>query len=457
METRKLPSVSSIYGPALSDFQTRLPGKVILPDHPAYNDARRIWNGFIDRYPAVIVRCREAGDVAQAIKFAREQSLEIAVRGGGHSFPGYSAVDGGLVIDLSPMKDIVVDQRRQTALVCAGVKLGELIQATERYGLVTPVGTASDTGIAGLTLGGGFGYLAGKYGLACDNVRSFTMVTAEGEVVTASADENHDLYWGLRGGGGNFGVVTTFEFQLHPQQGVLGGNLLFPMARAGEVLRYYHDFCEQSPDEMTVYAGLVTSPEGDPLVALTPCYSGDLGTGERLLAPLRRFGPPLADQIRAMSYLEMVSLMDEGFPTARNYYDKGCMLPEFTDAAIEVTIEGGRSRTSPLSAVAIQHSHGAAMRVPVEATAYAARRSSCGPVIVAAWNEGPSEPHIEWARKTFAAYKPHALDEMYVNFISTEEQPFVPSAYGSNYGRLVELKRRYDPENIFRRNANIQP
>jgi FAD/FMN-containing dehydrogenase len=361
------------------------------------------------------------------------------------------------VIDLSLMKDVLVDVQRQTALASAGVKLGELIRATEQHGLVTPVGTASDTGIAGLTLGGGFGFLTGKYGLTCDNVLSYHLVTAEGVEVRASATENQDLYWGLRGGGGNFGVVTTFEYQLHPQQGVLGGMLIHPMAKAGEVLRYYREICEQAPDELTIYAALITSPDGHPVIAMLPCYSGDQREGERILEPIRKFGPPLADMIKPMSYLEMISLLDAGFPAGINYYDKGWMLKDLSDSAIEVAIETAKLRTSPLSVVLIQQAHGAATRVSMEATAFSARKSNYGPVLVACWQDGPAEPHIEWARKGHAAFKPYSIDEMYVNFISTEEQPLVPSAYGSNYARLVELKRRYDPQNVFRRNANILP
>jgi hypothetical protein len=442
---------------AVNELQTRLPGKVILPEHSDYHEARKLWNGFIDRYPAVIVRCRDANDVAESIRFARARNLEIAVRGGGHSVPGYSTVDGGLMIDLSQMKEVIVDPQRQIALVSAGVKLGELIRATEHYGLVTPVGTDSDTGVAGLTLGGGFGFLTGKYGLTCDNVLSYTMVTAEGDVVQANAEENPDLYWGLRGGGGNFGVVTTFEFKLHSQNGVLGGMLIHPMDRAGDVLRFYRDYCDQSPDEVTVFAAMITTPQGFPAVAFTPCYCGDLKEGERVLQPLRRFGSPLVDQIQPMSYFEMVSMLTPGFPAGVNYYDKGRLFTEFSEGAIEQTVAAANSRTSPLSYIIIQHSHGAFSRVPAQATAFAARGSTYGPIISASWKEGPAEPHIEWVRNSFAAYKPFAIEEMYVNFIDTEELGQVPSAYGINYARLVELKRRYDPENVFHRNANIRP
>ncbi len=381
-------SISRLSHQAVSELQIRLPDKIIIPGHANYHEARMIWNGFIDRYPAAIIHCTNTSDVAEAIYFARVHELEIAIRGGGHSYPGYSAVDGGIVIDLSSMKAVLVDPQRQTALVSAGVKLGEMIQATERYGLVTPVGTATDTGIAGLTLGGGFGFLTGKYGLTCDNVLSYSMVTAEGDVVNASAAETPDLFWGLRGGGCNFGVVTSFEFQLHPLTEVLGGMLIYPMPMAGEVLRYYRAYCDQSPDEVTVYAGLISSPEGQPVIAVIPCYSGDLHEGERVLAPLRKYRPPVADLIRPMSYLDMVSLLDPRFPGGMNYYDKGCMFSEFSDEVIEQTILAAASQTSPLSAVVIQQAHGAFSRIPVQSTAFAARGANNGSRIT------PGKPKI---------------------------------------------------------------
>jgi hypothetical protein len=350
-----------------------------------------------------------------------------------------------------------VDAERRTALASAGVNLGELISATEQFGLVTPVGTASDTGIAGLTLGGGFGFLIGKYGLACDNVLSYTLVTAEGAVLRVSATENPDLFWGLRGGGGNFGVVTAFEYQLHPLAGVWAGPLVHPQSKTGEVMRFYREACAQENDDLTIFLSLGTGPDGQPTITMIPCYSGDMQDGERILAPLRKFGPPLLDLVRPMRYQDLIAINDVTFDNGGNFYDKGCTLRELSDEAIARTGEAAASRTSSKSFIAFQPMHGAFTRVPVETTAYPLRSKNLMPVIVATWNDGPAEPHIQWARNTYASYKPYTIDETYVNFISSEEQSIVPAVYGGNYERLRELKRCYDPENVFRLNANIKP
>ena len=450
-------AVRELDRPVLGELQSKVHGKVILPEQPEYDSARKIWNGMIDRYPAVIVRCSDASDVVEAIRFARSHDLVISVRGGGHGFPGYATVDDGIVIDLSFMKDILVDPQRQTALVSAGLTLGEFMQATQVYGLATTTGTASDTGVAGLTLGGGLGYLMSKYGLACDNVISYEMVTADGEIVQASAVENTDLYWGLRGGGGNFGIVTKFEFQLHPVTTVLSGLLFHPMAKAREVLRFYRDFAEQSPDELTVYSAMLTSPDGHPVVAMIPCFFGDLKEGEHIMEPLRKFGPPVGDTVRPMSYSEVVHLIDEITPRGRMYYAKSRTLPKLPDSAIDLMAEAGESMTTPFCQVLNQYIHGAAARVAPGDTAFVARGESYMPIFVAAWENGPAEPHIEWARKNWAAFKPFSIEAGYVNFMSADGPNQVALTYGSNYARLLELKRRYDPDNIFRMNANIQP
>lgn len=441
----------------LQALESGLHGEVILPGQAGYDQARKIWNGMIDRYPAIIVRCQDASAVARAIRFAREQDLEIAVRSGGHSIPGMSAIDGGIVIDLSPMKDAQVDVNRRTVLAGAGLTLAEFVQATESYGLATTTGVVSDTGIAGLTLGGGIGWFMAKYGLTCDNVLSFTMVTADGEIVQASPGENPDLFWGLRGGGGNFGIVTRFEYQLYPVSTVLGGMILHPLTRAREVLRFYRDFANTSPDELTVYAAIITSPDGQPVIAIIPCYCGDLQEGERVLEPLRKFGPPLADLVHPMAYSEMITLIDAGNPRGRNYYEKGCTLRQLDEQAIELLVEAGESLTSPFSAVLIQHVHGAAARIAPTDTAFSARGESYLPVFLAAWDIGPGDAHIAWARKSVESVRPLAVSVTWVNMMGMEEQNRVADAYGPNYARLVALKRRYDPQNIFRHNLNIRP
>jgi FAD/FMN-containing dehydrogenase len=442
---------------ALELLRSSLSGQVILPDSPEYDPVRKIWNGMIDRYPAIIARCKDSNDVIQAIRFGRDQNLDIAIRGGGHNISGLSTCEDGLMIDLSLMKDVLVDPQRRTARVSAGLTLGEMMQATQVYGLATTTGTVSGTGVAGLTLGGGIGWLMSKYGLACDNVISFEMVTADGDVVRANAAENPDLYWGLKGGGGNLGVVTTFEFQLHPVARVLGGMVIHPMSRAREVLRFYRDFADHSPDELSVYAALITTSNGLPAVAMVPCYFGNLEEGERILSPLRKFGQPIMDMIRPMTYSEMVTIIDNTSPDGRKYYLKGCTVPQLTDEALDLLIEAGEAMTSPFTLVLIQHVHGAAARIAPTETAFSARGASYMPVFQAAWEEDPAEPHINWARQAWTALKPLSVDATYVNFMSAEDINQVASAYASNYTRLVGLKKLYDPENVFHVNINIKP
>ncbi len=439
-------------------LQSGLGGSVLFPHQPGYDEARKIWNGRIDRHPAAIVHCHSTEDVTRAVRFARAHAMPFAVRSGGHSIPGYSSIEGGMVIHLGQMKEVMINPDLCTASVQPGLTLGEFITSTQPFGLATTTGTVSGTGMAGLTLGGGLGWLMSKYGLTCDNVLSFELVTAEGEVVQASPKENSDLYWGLRGGGGNFGIVTRFKYQLYPLKGVLGGLLIHSRSRAREVLRFYRDFVADSPDELTVYSVLMTTPEGHPAIAVVPCYFGeDLEEGERILEPLRRFGSPWVDLIRPMSYLEMVRLIDETSPDGRNYYEKGCVLPELSDGAIDRLVESADRMTSPFSMILIQHVHGEAARIPSEDTAFAARGTSFMPVFMAGWDEGPAEWHMEWARSSYAAIKPFSIEAAYVNFLSADDPGRVRPAYGHNYERLLALKRRYDPENIFRMNANIQP
>ncbi|HKV84376.1 MAG TPA: FAD-binding oxidoreductase, partial [Ktedonobacterales bacterium] len=348
---------------ALADLRATLRGEVVLPSDASYDTVRAIWNGMIDKRPAVIVRCAGAADVVAAIQFARTTGLDVAVRGGGHSTAGLSLCDGGLVIDLSPMRGIRVDPRRRTVRAEPGVRLGELLRETQSFGLATTTGTVSDTGLAGLTLGGGMGYLAGKYGLTIDNLLSVDIVTADGRLLVACAEEHADLFWAVRGGGGNFGVVTSFELQLHPAARVLGGMVAHPLFRAREALRFYRDFARDCPDELSLAAAIVTTPDGQPVLGFIACYTGDFAQGERALAPLRAFGPPVVDLIRPMSILELNSLVDGASPTGLRYYEKGSALPRLTDDAIDAIVAAGDARTSPLSQIIIQHMHGAATRV----------------------------------------------------------------------------------------------
>ncbi len=433
-------------------------GDVIFPEDIEYDEARRVFNHMIDRFPAVIVRCTDSDDVARAIDFAYVNELPVAIRGGGHSVAGHSTCDGGLVIDLSLMKSVTVDPDDRTAIAGAGLTLGELDRATQQHGLATPLGIASITGIAGLTLGGGVGWLNGKHGLTCDNVLSFEIVTADGRKLHASPDENADLYWALRGGGGNFGVVTSFEYRLHRVKRVLGGMVVHPLDRARDVLRFYREFAAASPDELSTLASLGTSPDGDPIVVVSSCYSGPIEDGELVLKPLRKFGSPLLDGIGEKEYLELQGMKDAGFPHGNQHYWKSGFLYEISDEAIEVLIDSARSRPSTLTGIGLQHVHGAATRVAPEATAFAHRAEYFDCPALTQWRDpSEAEPNIQWAREHWNAMKPHFGQGVYLNNLGEEEVEQVQAAYGANYQRLAEIKSRYDPENIFRLNQNVPP
>lgn len=442
----------------LAALQAGLSGAVLQPGQPGYSQARRLWNGAVDKYPALIVRCQNGRDVAQAVTFARRHELPVAVRAGGHNAAGLALIDNGLVIDLSPLKQVTVDPERRIAWAEPGLTIGEFTQALQPYGLLTPTGTCSGTGIAGSTLGGGIGWLTGKYGLAVDNVRSFELVTAEGQLLTASAEENSDLFWGLRGGGGNFGIVTRFEYQLHPVGPVLGGMVLHPLATGEAVLRFYRDFSSAAPDELIVYATLTSVPNLGPAIALTLCYCGeDLAAGERLIAPLRQFGPPLVDLIRPMAYTELIAMLDPTAPAGRHYADTAYALKQPSDAALAAIIASAETRTSPFTAIVIHHINGAGTRLASDATAFALREPHYAIVNAAAWEAGPAEPHTQWAAAALARMEPFINLGLYVNFMGEGEEAAIRAAYRANYERLVALKQKYDPTNFFRRNQNIKP
>lgn len=441
----------------LAKLRQVLQGELVFPGDTAYEQARRVWNGAIDRRPAGIVRCADANDVQRAIEFARRRDWPIAVRGGGHSTAGFSTSEGGLVIDLSPMKSIRVDPETSTAQAQAGLTLGELIQETQRYGLATTTGIVSDTGIAGLTLGGGIGWLAAQYGLTCDNVSAFEVITPDGVLRRADPDENPDLFWGLRGGGGNFGIVTNFHYRLHDVGPVLAGMVIHPMAQAREALRFYRDYTATAPDELTAYAALLTTPEGERAIAFILCYAGELQEGERIVKPIRRWGPPVVDLLRPMSYLEAISLIDAANPAGRYYAEKGNTVPELKDEVIDILVENASAGTSPFSVTLIQHLHGVATRIAPHATAFPVRKECYVPVHIAAWEDGDAARHRQWLRTSTDALRPFELKETYVNFMSEEGSARVRSAYGANYDRLVALKNRYDPDNLFHLNQNIKP
>jgi FAD/FMN-containing dehydrogenase len=443
--------------PIMQNFEARLHGELICSHDHGYDAARKVWNGMIDKYPVAIARCADVVDVVTAVRFARDHHLLVAVRSGGHSLSGSSVCDGGMVIDLSCMKGICINPEKQTARAQAGLTLGEFVQATQTYGLATTTGTVGGTRLAGLTLGGGLGWFMGKYGLTIDNLLAVDLVTAEGRLLRASASEHPDLFWGVRGGGGNFGIVTAFEFQLHPVGQVLAGKVVYPLSHAREVLHFYRDYTSTAPDELTAYASLMTTPGGLPAIAVNLCYCGPLEAGERLVEPIRRFGAPLADLIRPRSYLRMITQADAGAPAGRHYYEKASTLSDLSGEAIEALVEYATAYTSPHSQILIQHVHGAASRVDPTETAFALRGESYVICILVAWDGDEADRHRVWTHACWKALAPCASSGVYVNFLGQEGEERVRAAYGVNYERLVALKNTYDPTNFFALNQNIRP
>ena len=441
---------------ATAELAGVLHGTALHPEDGGYDDARRVWNRLVDKHPAVIVRCADASDVACGIRFAREHDLLLSVCGGGHNIAGNGVCEDGLMLDLSPMKGLQVDRERRTARAEPGLKLGEFDRGTQAHGLATTQGIASDTGIAGLTLGGGYGWLAGKHGLACDNLLSVELVTADGELVVASESEHADLFWGVRGGGGNFGVVTAFEYRLHPVGKVLGGMVLYPQAR--ESLRFYDEFSSTCPDEVSTVGLLTSAPDGSPVFAVVVCHCGSLEEGERALSPLREFGPPLADMIEPRDYVELQAMTDEAWPPGNLYYWKSSLVRSVSDELIDVLLEHAARKPTPLSVIYFQQLHGAASRVGPEDTAFAHRfdHYNCG-AMLETQDPADVEPGIQWARECWRAMQPHVERRNYVNDLSDDDPARVPEAYGPGYDRLLELKRKYDPQNVFRLNANVDP
>jgi FAD/FMN-containing dehydrogenase len=433
-----------------------LPGEVIRPGDATYDEVRAVFNGMIDRRPLAVLRCRETADVARGVAFARERDLPLSIRGGGHNVAGNAVCDGGIMLDLSPMKDLRVDPDRRIARAGPGLTLGELDGGTQQHGLATPLGAVSVTGIAGLTLGGGLGWLNGKHGLTCDNLLTAEVVTADGEVLRASAEQNADLFWGLRGGGGNFGVVTSFTYRLHPVGPVLAGGLSFPWARVREALRFHHEFMAAAPDELSTAVALAPGPAGEPVVTVAVCYCGAHEEGQRVLRPLRAFGPPVADTIAAVPYLAWQSAPDAGWPAGRLHYWKAGWLRQLTDAAIETMQRFVPRMPSTASGVGLQRMGGAASQVAPSATAFAQRAEQYDFLITSQWPDPrDSAANVQWTRAFFVAMEPHLESAAYVNNLGVEGQERVRAAYGDNYPRLAALKRTYDPTNVFRLNQNI--
>jgi FAD/FMN-containing dehydrogenase len=451
---------SILDAPEIAALRSGLRGAVLLSGDEGYETARRVWNGNVDRHPSVIVRCMGTSDVQRAVDFARKRDLLVSVRGGGHSAPGYGTNDGGLVIDLSLMKAISVDPAGCTARAEGGVLWRDLDSATQAHGLATTGGTVSNTGIGGLTLGGGLGWLMGKHGLTIDNLISAEVVTADGQLRKASAAEHPDLFWALRGGGGNFGVVTAFEYHLHPVTQVLGGMVIYPLDQAAEMLRFYRDFCPTLPDEAEANRELLKSTEGMPVAALLLGYNGPIEEGEKLLAPVRRFGNPLADLVAPMPYGVRQSMLDA--PNAEHglhRYWRSAFTERISDSLIGDLVAAAAKFSSPLSALIFFYMHGAGTRVPVTETAFSARRAQWDFDAIGQWAEGSqSATHIAWLRDIWSRVEPHLKGSVYVNHVAADDLPEkVRASFGDNYRRLRELKAKFDPTNLFRVNANIPP
>jgi FAD/FMN-containing dehydrogenase len=453
---------------AMRTLSAQLRGRLIRPQDAEYETARHVWNGMIDRHPAVIVRCISAADVIAAVNMAREHGLAVAVRGGSHNVAGNAVCDGGMVIDLTEMKGIRVDAANRTVRAEPGLTWAEFDRETQEFGLATTGGLVSTTGVAGFTLGGGIGWLVRKYGLACDNLRSVDIVTADGTLRTASPIENADLFWGVRGGGGNFGVVTSFEFQLYsvgPM--VLGGAVFHPLERAADVLRFYREFVASAPDELTTLVAIITAPplpfipedlRGKPSIAIAACYSDAEDQGEAVLRPLHSFGPPAADVIGPIPYTALQGMFDEGAPAGLHNYWKSHYLGALEDDVIEVIVQHAAAMPAPFGQIHLHQLGGAISRVPSEATAFGHRDAAYVLNIIGTWADpGETDQDIQWVRDFWAPLQRYSRG-VYVNFTGEEGDEVVRSAYDANaYDRLVALKQKYDPSNFFRLNQNIKP
>jgi FAD/FMN-containing dehydrogenase len=452
----------------LTALQSQLRGSLCLPDEAGYDEARTIWNAMIDRRPAAVVRCSGAGDVMRAVRVAHDNGLLVAVRGGGHNISGNAVCEGGLLIDLSPMRSVRVDPKTRTARVEPGVTLGEFDNEAQMFGLATPLGINSTTGVAGLTLGGGFGWLSRKFGFTVDNLLSADVVTADAALVQASATENPDLFWAIRGGGGNFGVVTSFEFKLHPVgPDLVSGLIVHPFARARELLAGYREVAAAAPDDLTIWVVLRKAPplpflpaemHGKDILVFAVCYAGEPGEADGALAPLRALGEPIADVIGVQPYAAWQTAFDPLLtPGAFNYW-KSHNFTALSDGLFDTLIDYVGTLPTAECEIFVGQIGGASSRVAADATAYPHREANFVMNVHTRWRErGDEQASIDWARGLFAASAPHATGGVYVNFMPEDETDRVAQAYGSNYARLEALKAKYDPDNLFRLNQNVQP
>jgi FAD/FMN-containing dehydrogenase len=453
---------------ALRELSASFEGVLIRPEDPTYDEHRGVWNGSIDRSPALIARCAGVADVVAALRFATRTGLPVAVRGGGHSFPGHSVCDGGVVIDLRPMAEIRVNPDQRTVRAQAGAQLGELDRETQAVGMAVPAGIVTHTGVSGLTLGGGIGWLMRKHGLTIDQLLSAELVTAGGELVRASESENADLFWGLRGGGGNFGIVTEFEFRLNPVgPTVLAGPIFWPMEESERLLRFYREWIADAPDElMTIVLHRKAPPldfipkdmHGLPVVIVVSCWCGPVEEGEKVIAPLKKFGTPVLDLCEPKPYTQHQSMFDPSFPHGRWYYMRACDVAELSDDVIDITVDHASRIASPLTVFPIWQMGGAVARVGEDETAFSGRVAGHTFNITCA-TEGPEgfDRERDWSRGFWSALEPHHTG-VFMNFLMEEGEERVRDAYGAaKYDRLKDLKRRYDPGNVFRLNQNIPP
>jgi FAD/FMN-containing dehydrogenase len=436
-------------------------GTVLQPGSDAYEDARRVHNGMVDRRPALIVRCRSTEDVVASVRFARQTGTEISVRGGGHNVAGRAVADGALMIDLAEMKSTSVDPEQRIVAAQGGLTWAELNAATAEHGLAVTGGAISTTGIAGLTLGGGLGWLMAKHGLAADNLVAVELVTADGEVLDVTADSHPDLFWAVRGGGGNFGVATTFTYRLHPLATVTGGLIIHPFDAAADMLRFYRDAVADNPDDLTVFAALVHAPDGSgaKLAGLAVFHAGEPDEAERDLEPFMAWGSPVMTEVGRMPYPVMNTLLDEGFPAGALNYWLSSFTSGLADGLIDTMVERFATVPSPMSAIMLEHFHGAVTRIGVTETAVPHRETGWNLLIPSVWTDpAASEENVRWTKETHAAVAEHLAERRWLNYLGDDQgADAVRAAYGPNWDRLVEVKRRYDPENVFHLNHNIAP
>ncbi len=458
METSSVAVMNKPALQVINNLKDTLSGNLLRHGDDGYEDARKIWNGMIDKHPAMIAQCKNVDDVIACVNFARINNMVISIKAGGHNVTGNAVCDDGLMVDLSLMNAVKVDAEEQVAYVESGATWGHFDTVAQQFGLATTGGVISTTGVAGLTLGGGVGWLVRKHGLSCDNLLEVEIVTADGNFLVANTKENTELFWGVRGCAANFGIVTKMKFKLHKVGKVLAGLIAYPQTEAKEVLTFYRDFMQTAPEELTLYANLLTSPDGFPLIALAGMYCGDLEKGEEVIKPIRTFKTPLADMMAPQPYTQMQTMLDAPFPHGNRYYWKSTFLKELSDEAIDAIISNVAAIPSPHSCAILEMYGGAAAREPVGGTSYPHRQAEFDLVIISNWPDSKDdEKNIHWTRSLFEDMQQFSSNRVYVNALGKEGQDRVKEAYGINYERLLALKMKYDPQNLFHLNQNIPP